>query len=63
MTMTPIILVPRSRFGAWAWAEAAAPLRKDGHPVTAVTPRRLESPDVDRSTIIGEIRKAHAGRR
>jgi pimeloyl-ACP methyl ester carboxylesterase len=51
MRSAPIILVPGFWLGAWAWDEVAAPLRADGHDVTALTLPGLESADADRSTI------------
>src|ERR687892_1353681 len=51
MTTAPIVLVPGFWLGAWAWDEVAAPLRADGHDVTAVTLPGLESADADRSAI------------
>src|SRR5436189_3784054 len=51
MTSAPIVLVPGFWLGAWAWEEVAAPLRADGHDVTALTLPGLESADADRSTI------------
>src|ERR687897_3039068 len=51
MAAAPIVLVPGFWLGAWAWDEVAAPLRADGHDVTAVTLPGLESADTDRSAI------------
>src|ERR687895_977409 len=51
MTAPIIILVPGFWLGAWAWDEVAAPLRADGHDVTALTLPGLESAEADRSTI------------
>jgi pimeloyl-ACP methyl ester carboxylesterase len=51
MTRAPIVLVPGFWLGAWAWDEVAAPLRADGHDVTALTLPGLESADADRSAI------------
>ena len=51
MTNTPIVLVPGFWLGAWAWDEVAAPLRADGHDVTAVTLPGLESAETDRSAV------------
>jgi pimeloyl-ACP methyl ester carboxylesterase len=48
---TPIILVPGFWLGAWAWDDVAAPLRGDGHDVTALTLPGLESIYADRSSI------------
>jgi pimeloyl-ACP methyl ester carboxylesterase len=47
----PIVLVPGFWLGAWAWDDVAAPLRADGHDVTALTLPGLESPDADRSKV------------
>jgi pimeloyl-ACP methyl ester carboxylesterase len=47
----PIVLVPGFWLGAWAWDEVAAPLRADGHDVTALTLPGLESAEADRSSI------------
>jgi pimeloyl-ACP methyl ester carboxylesterase len=47
----PIVLVPGFWLGGWAWDEVAAPLRADGHYVTALTLPGLRSADADRSTI------------
>ncbi len=49
MNSAPIVLVPGYWLGAWAWDEVVAPLRADGHDVTAVTLPGLESADADRS--------------
>lgn len=51
MTATPIILVPGFWLGAWAWDDVVGALRADGHDVTALTLRGLESADVNRSAI------------
>jgi pimeloyl-ACP methyl ester carboxylesterase len=51
MPSAPIVLVPGFWLGAWAWDEVVAPLRADGHDVTALTLPGLESADADRSTI------------
>ena len=51
MQSAPIVLVPGFWLGAWAWDEVAAPLRADGHEVTALTLPGLESADADRSSI------------
>jgi pimeloyl-ACP methyl ester carboxylesterase len=51
MASTPIILVPGFWLGAWAWDDVAAPLRADGHDVTALTLPGLESIYVDRASI------------
>ncbi|GAA4082521.1 alpha/beta fold hydrolase [Nonomuraea soli] len=51
MTAAPVILVPGSWLGAWAWDEVATQLRSAGHQVTAITLPGLESPDADRSAI------------
>jgi pimeloyl-ACP methyl ester carboxylesterase len=51
MHAAPIILVPGWWLGAWAWDEVVAPLRADGHDVTALTLPGLDSLDTDRSTI------------
>ena len=51
MNTTPIVLVPGSWLGAWAWDEVAAALRADGHDVTALTLPGLESADTDRSQV------------
>jgi len=51
LTSAPIVLVPGSWLGAWAWDEVAGLLRDDGHDVTAVTLPGLESVDADRSAI------------
>jgi pimeloyl-ACP methyl ester carboxylesterase len=51
MPSAPIVLVPGFWLGAWAWDEVVAPLRGDGHDVTALTLPGLESADADRSTI------------
>lgn len=51
MTSAPIILVPGFWLGAWAWDEVAAPLRAEGHDVTALTLPGLESADADRSAV------------
>jgi pimeloyl-ACP methyl ester carboxylesterase len=48
---TPIVLVPGFWLGAWAWDDVLAPLRADGHEVTALTLPGLESADADRSNI------------
>jgi pimeloyl-ACP methyl ester carboxylesterase len=48
---TPIVLVPGFWLGAWAWDDVVAPLRADGHEVTALTLPGLESADADRSNI------------
>ena len=50
-TSAPIVLVPGFWLGAWAWDEVAAPLRADGHDVTAVTLPGLESAETDRSAV------------
>jgi pimeloyl-ACP methyl ester carboxylesterase len=47
----PLILVPGFWLGAWAWDDVAAPLRAQGHDVTALTLPGLESVEVDRSVI------------
>jgi pimeloyl-ACP methyl ester carboxylesterase len=49
MDAAPIVLVPGFWLGSWAWDEVAAPLRADGHEVTALTLPGLESADADRS--------------
>ena len=51
MSSAPIVLVPGFWLGAWAWDEVAAPLRADGHDVTAVTLPGLESAETDRSAV------------
>ena len=51
MAKAPIVLVPGWWLGAWAWDEVVAPLRADGHDVTALTLPGLESPDADRSSV------------
>ncbi len=51
MPTTPIILVPGFWLGAWAWDEVVAPLRVEGHDVTALTLPGLQSADADRSSI------------
>jgi pimeloyl-ACP methyl ester carboxylesterase len=51
MASTPIILVPGFWLGAWAWDDVAAPLRADGHDVTALTLPGLESIYADRASI------------
>ena len=51
VTPAPIVLVPGFWLGAWAWDDVVAPLRADGHDVTAITLPGLESPDTDRSAI------------
>jgi len=51
VSSAPIVLVPGFWLGAWAWDEVAAPLRADGHDVTAVTPPGLESAETDRSAV------------
>jgi pimeloyl-ACP methyl ester carboxylesterase len=51
VTTAPIVLVPGFWLGAWAWDEVAAPLRVEGHDVTAVTLPGLETADADRSAI------------
>ena len=51
MNAAPIVLVPGFWLGGWAWDEVAAPLRADGHEVTALTLPGLESADADRSSI------------
>ena len=65
----PIVLVPGSWLGAWAWDEVAGMLRADGHDVTALTLPGLESVDTDRSsihladhvdTIVGAIERSDA---
>jgi pimeloyl-ACP methyl ester carboxylesterase len=50
-TSAPIILVPGSWLGAWAWDEVASALRADGHDVTAMTLPGRASLDADRSAI------------
>jgi len=51
MNTTPIVLVPGFWLGAWAWDAVVAPLRSEGHHVTALTLPGLESADADRSAI------------
>src|SRR5215218_9680881 len=51
MAASPIVLVPGSWLGAWAWDDVSAALRADGHDVTALTLPGLESADTDRSAI------------
>jgi pimeloyl-ACP methyl ester carboxylesterase len=51
MPAAPIILVPGFWLGAWAWDEVAAPLRAEGHDVTALTLPGLEPADTDRGAI------------
>ncbi len=51
MNTTPIVLVPGFWLGAWAWDAVVAPLRSEGHRVTALTLPGLESADADRSAI------------
>jgi pimeloyl-ACP methyl ester carboxylesterase len=51
VTSAPILLVPGFWLGAWAWDDVVAPLRADGHDVTALTLPGLESADADRSSI------------
>jgi len=51
MASAPIVLVPGFWLGAWAWDEVAAPLRADGHDVTALTLPGLRSIYEDRSPI------------
>jgi len=51
MPAAPIILVPGFWLGAWAWDDVAAPLRADGHDVTALTLPGLEPTAADRGAI------------
>src|SRR6266550_8028795 len=50
MNTAPIVLVPGFWLGAWAWDAVVAPLRSEGHHVTALTLPGLESADADRSS-------------
>jgi pimeloyl-ACP methyl ester carboxylesterase len=51
MAGAPIVLVPASCLGAWAWDDVADLLRAGGHEVKALTLPGLESADADRSAV------------
>jgi pimeloyl-ACP methyl ester carboxylesterase len=51
MPAAPIILVPGFWLGAWAWDDVVAPLRAEGHDVTALTLPGLEPTAGDRGSI------------